>query len=82
MSSRRSAARGREPVKPLLVSQEGEPGRGQLFILDFAALPLTCTPSTVTGFLKEQDFLSQRTGLCLPPSWRKKKLLLLCLSDH
>lgn len=40
LSSRRSAARGRRPIKPLSVSQEG-PGCGPLFTLDFAFLFLT-----------------------------------------
>lgn len=38
MSSRRSAVRGPQPINPLLVSQEGKPGCGHLFILDFTFL--------------------------------------------
>lgn len=68
MSSRRSAVRGRKPINPLLVSQEGKPGRGRLLTLDFTFLFLTCTSRTVTGILKKQDFLFQWRGLCFPQS--------------
>lgn len=68
MSSRRSAARGRKPINPLLVSQEGKPGRGRLFILDLMFLCFTCTARTVTGILKKQDFLFQWRGLCFSQS--------------
>lgn len=68
MSSRRSAARGRKPINPLLVSQEGKPGCGRLFILDLMFLCFTCTARTVTGILKKQDFLFQWRGLCFSQS--------------
>lgn len=67
MSSRRSAARGRKPINPLLVSQEGKPGRGRLFILDLMFLCFTCTARTVTGILKKQDFLFSGGAVFLSP---------------
>lgn len=49
--------RGHKPINPLLVSQEGKPGCGHLFILDFTFLFIACISSSVARLLKKQGSL-------------------------